>query len=449
MSAGSPLSPADSRLSPADPPRSAAVARLPLIAAALVAVAVAGGQLLAASGVQLGVPLPPFQAHLRPLVSPLMLPCAAVLAGATLLAPRLVARPQSPLFMVLALSGLSLLVGMSTNLARSGVHGLWAVFDTGRGGSHEAANEYLPGLWALRHGVQAYIHHFPSLIPVLPVHVRGNPPGPLVALHLLGINRAEALAALCIGLGSLCAPLSYVLGRTLGGERRGVTAGVLCAFSPALALLGVTSVDYVFAALGMACACLLLSPKPVGRAGGAALVPVAAFSSWLLLAIPAWAVLQTWLHRGRRPALLLGGSVALALALGWLLGTLWLGYDPTATLAATEKAYRHGISAQRPYAYWLLGSPAAWVIALGLPVAWALARAVSVRDPAALALAALVISAAVLGFTKAETERIWLPFVPLACVAAARALPARRLAPALWLLTGQALLVSLLIDTTW
>ena len=41
--------------------------------------------------------------------------------------------------------------------------------------------------------------------------------------------------------------------------------------------------------------------------------------------------------------------------------------------------------------------------------------------PAALGLVVVVAVAAVGGYTKAETERIWLPFVPLACVAAAEA----------------------------
>ena len=39
------------------------------------------------------------------------------------------------------------------------------------------------------------------------------------------------------------------------------------------------------------------------------------------------------------------------------------------------------------------------------------------RPPSALAV--IVVVSAVAGFTKAETERIWLPYVPLACAAAA------------------------------
>jgi hypothetical protein len=55
----------------------------------------------------------------------------------------------------------------------------------------------------------------------------------------------------------------------------------------------------------------------------------------------------------------------------------------------------------------------------------------------------------VLGLTKAETERIWLPFVPLACIAASAAAPAARLRPMLAALAVQGLAVELLFFTVW
>ena len=70
------------------------------------------------------------------------------------------------------------------------------------------------------------------------------------------------------------------------------------------------------------------------------------------------------------------------------------------------------------------------------PIAWLAARALDGGDPAALALAAVVVVSALAGFTKAETERIWLPFVPLACVAAA-AVPISRLRPLLGALASR------------
>ena len=53
------------------------------------------------------------------------------------------------------------------------------------------------------------------------------------------------------------------------------------------------------------------------------------------------------------------------------------------------------------------------------------------------------------GYTKAETERIWLFLVPLACVAAAPVLAGRRIAPVLALLAAQALAVEVLFATVW
>ena len=209
-----------------------------------------------------------------------------------------------------------------------------------------------------------------------------------------------------------------------------------------------TSVDYVFAALGTAIAWLLVAPGRRALVAGCCLAAVGSFASWLLLAIPAWAVLVVLARDGpRRAALVAAGAGAAILAFTLLLA-LTLGYDPIAVLRALGPIYRHGIAAHRPYAFWLLGSPVAWGAMLGLPLAWLALCAGGTRDPAALALAALVLVSSAAGFTKAETERVWLPFVPLACVAAA-ALPVRRLTPLLAALACQAVAVEVLFNTVW
>ena len=69
-------------------------------------------------------------------------------------------------------------------------------------------------------------------------------------------------------------------------------AAVLIAFTPALVLFGVTSVDYAFAALGTATAWLLVCAGPRAAHWPAARWPrCGSFFSWLLPAIAAWAVL--------------------------------------------------------------------------------------------------------------------------------------------------------------
>jgi hypothetical protein len=84
-----------------------------------------------------------------------------------------------------------------------GTAGWSHVFDLGPGGSFEAKFEYLPALPALRRGVAHYVGHFAQLLPGLPTHTKGNPPGPLVAMHLLGLTTPGRLAAACMIVGSL------------------------------------------------------------------------------------------------------------------------------------------------------------------------------------------------------------------------------------------------------
>jgi methylthioxylose transferase len=125
------------------------------------------------------------------------------------------------------------------------------------------------------------------------------------------------------------------------------------------------------------------------------------------------------------------------------------GFDPIGTLRATEQVYRFGIASERPYSYWLPGSPTAFLLMLGLPVAWLALRALGAGDDAAIAIFAVIAVAAVAGLTKAEVERIWLFLAPFACLAAASAMREPRLRPVLALLALQALAWELVWNTLW
>jgi methylthioxylose transferase len=401
------------------------------------------------AGGRLGTALPPFVSPWAPRAGALAAVSAAVLVAGALAAPLAARHLRSPLAFASALFLLALTLGLALNLARDGTRGWYAIFQTGPHGSFEAKWEYLPGLPALSYGAHFFLDHFAELVPALPVNPAGHPPGLLLTLHGLGIDSARGMAALCIGTGALTAPLAYDLGRTLGDEERGRTAGLLTAFAPSLLLFGITSADYIYATLGIAAACLLVRPGAAARGGGAAVLAVAAFFSWLLLAVAAWAALVVLLRDGRRRAVQLAAVCAVAVA--GLNGALaaWTGYDPIGALRSTEAVYRNSLASVRPYAFWAFGSPTAWLVMLGLPTAWLALRSLSRRDPAALALGAVVMAAAVLGFTKAETERIWLPFVPLACVAAAASIELRKVRPLLMALAAQALAVELLFYTIW
>ncbi len=398
---------------------------------------------------RLGTALPPFAISWAPRAGGLAPLSVLVLVGAALGAPPLVGLLRRPAIFAASLFALALVLGLALNLARNGVRDWYAIFDTSPHGSFEAPNEYLPGLPALSYGVRFFLDRFAELVPAEPVNVAGHPPGLLLTLHLLHISSARGLAALCVGAGALTALLAYDLGRTLLGEERGRVAGLLTAFAPSLLLYGVTSADYMYASLGLASACLLVRPRAAPRLAGAALAALAAFFSWLLLALPAWAAIVVWRREGLRRAVLMALACALAIVAFNGALALWVGYDAIGALRATSSVYHHSIASIRPYWFWVLGSPTAWGVMLGLALAVPALRALVARDPAAVALAAVVLASAVLGFTKAETERIWLPFVPLACVAAAAGLDPRRLRLILLLLAAQALAVELLFFTTW
>jgi methylthioxylose transferase len=397
----------------------------------------------------LGTATPPFVMVWGPRAHPLALASLAVGALAVALAPRLVTAADRPASFAARVLALALGLGLAVNVARAGTRGWDAIFDLRPGGSFEAANEYLPGLPALSYGTRFYLDRFAELVPSMPVNVAGHPPGPLLLLHATGITSAAGVAALCIGVGALGAPLTYALGRVLGAERDARTAAVLFACSPLTLLFGVTSFDYLFATCGLGAACLLAGERRATRAAGAIALAAATMLSWALLAIGAWAAVLAWRRRGPLAAAELAAACAAAwLALNGALAFAY-GYDPIATLRATEHVYRHSVASVRPYAFWAVGSPVAWGVMLGLPIAAGALRALARGSDPAVAVAVVVLVAAAGGFTKAETERIWLFLVSLACVAAAPYVAPRRLTLAVAALVAQALVVELLFDTIW
>jgi hypothetical protein len=401
-------------------------------------------------GTVLGTATPPFVMGWLPRVDAWAVAAAAALGAIVAGGPALLLRVRSPLAFLVGATALALAAGLALGAARTGTRGWDAIFDTGPGGSFEAKNEYLPGLPALSYGPRFFLDHFAELAPAVPVNVAGHPPGLILFADWAGLTTPARLAALCIAAAVACTPLTYALGRGLErGEQRARIAALLAAAAPGLLLLGVTSADAVYAALGTATAALLVRRAWPARVAGAGLLAVAAFCSWALLAIGAFAAVVAWRRWGWRDAL----ALAVVCAVPFLVFNAWLagayGYDAIGTLRATEAVYRRSLADVRPYWFWSLGSPIAWAAMAGLPLAGAWLLAVRRRDPAALGLAVVIVVASVAGFTKAETERIWLPFVPLACAAAATVVSPRTLRAVLAALVLQALAVQLLFETVW
>lgn len=425
---------------------------LPFTVMAAVALVVAVGLTLTAVleprafGSWLGAPLPPLFAFWSPTFGAWSVAAVAAVAAAVLAAPRL----ASGRLGALVFAGAAFVLGLGLRLASSAARDGPAAWAAPFGDEPRAGTEYLPALPGIEGlGAVAYLDRFAAIMPTLPVHASAHPPGTIVLLHLLGIDTATAMAALTIVVGALAVPLTYALGRTVLGERHARVAALLLAFCPAALLYGATSVDAMFATLALVAAVPLASRARLARPLGAAALALASLFSWALLAIGAWATLLAWLRWGLGPAVrvALWSGAAVVAANALLYATI--GYDPIAALDTAGHLYGIGVSGVRPYWYWVLGSPAAFAIAIGLPLTWLVARAAALRHSPALALVALVATAALLGFSKAETERIWLFMAPLACIAAAPLLGENRLRLVIALLAAQALATELLFYTLW
>lgn len=420
---------------------------VPVAGFAVIAATLVWGLIAEAAGVELGMPSPPLLYDWDPAATLLALPAAALIAGAALAAPRLRAPTSiSPAaFAALALA-LGLVLRLALAAARGGVEAWYAVYEVP---SFEGPNEYLPALPALDFGLRFFLDTFAEIGTALPVHAVGHPPGLLSTLHLLGISTPEGMAALTIGVGALSIPLAYLLARELLDEVRARTATLLYVFAPSAVIGGATSADALFATLAVLAALALLARSRVARATGPAALALASFFSYANLAIGAFAAIVTLRHEGPRRALGLSAACALGLAVFYGVLHLATGFDPIGALRSTEIVYGEGIASRRPYGFWLLGSPVSFLVAAGLPIAWLALRSLGARDTVAVALFAVVAISAVLGFSKAETERIYLFLVPLLCIAAASQLSKRRLGAVIAALAVQALATELLFFTVW
>ena len=425
-------------------------AALPWAAATVGAIVVAGGLYLRrATDTVLGAPYPPSLGNLDVAAHPLLLVAVPAFAAAVALAPRLLDPRLRPAAVATALLASTLVLRLALAAGRGGT-GAWdRVFDRER--SFEADNEYLPALSSLDYGTRFFLDRFAELVPSFPVHVAGHPPGLLLVMDALQITTPARLAALCIGVGALSAPLTYALARAVLAEPAARLAGLLMALSPGALMFGVTSADAIYCTLGLLAAWPLAHASGRARLLGAVVLAAVSLFAWSLLAVGAWAAFVALRREGWRSALALAavcGAVLLAFHGAFAAAT---GFDPVGTIRATEEVYRAGVASMRPYWYWILGSPVGFLLVLGLPIAWLALRDLATGSPEALAIFAVLAIAAVMGFTKAETERIWLFFAPFVCLAAARALAARPAAvtPVAALCAAQALAHELTFDTVW
>ncbi len=391
---------------------------------------------------RLGVATPPFVADWAPKLHPLAAVSLVVLAAGCAAAPRLLA--LRPVAFVAALWAIALALGLALNAARLGTAGWSAVFDLRRGG--EAVNEYLPGLPAIGYGVRFYLDRFAELVPSQPVNVAGHPPGPLLLVHALGHPLGRR-----VGGTVHRRRLAHRAADLRAGARSPARAHRAHRRAPGRLLAGRAARRRDLVRLRLR--------RARHRRGRAARPPP---------------------RRGRRRGARRRGAVLVGASRGGGVGRARrrgaqrrpggpdrrrrlrrgddrtrgghgrrLGLRPDRDPARDRRRLRpqHRLHAALP----VLGVRLRGGLGRHARAADRRSSAAGLvrRDAAAVALAAVLAAAALAGFTKAETERIWLFLVPFACTAAAPSLADRRLRPVLALLAAQALVVQALFATVW
>jgi methylthioxylose transferase len=427
-------------------------------AALLVVVAVVVGVWLLERGVALHVDAPPLGAQWLPHVGPGTVPAVLVAMLVVLRGPELAARlPWRPLL------GVSAVTALAWTMSLALVDG-WR---RGVAGRLTTDTEYLhdvPRVGDIGAMLQVFADRILGLQPESwTTHVAGHPPGALlvfVGLDRIGLPGGVPAALLCVLVGSSAGVAVAVTLRALGAEaaaRAALPFGVLL---PGAIWIGV-SADGLFAgvlawgvallALGAARSRLDIPAVAASAAGGLVLGASLYLSYGLVLAglFPLAVAITT---RRVAPLLVAGAGVAAVVAAFAAAGFWWFdGYEQVKI-----RYYQPGeYGLERPYSYWVWADLACLAVVLGPAGVAGLRRVFTPARGQPGALVALcgaavlaVLAADLSGLSKAEVERIWLPFA-VWLIAATALLPVRQVR---WWLGAQAvvaLAVNHLLLTTW
>ncbi|MDG3010883.1 hypothetical protein G4X40_12060 [Rhodococcus sp. D2-41] len=291
-------------------------------------------------------------------------------------------------------------------------------------------------------------------------HVSGHPPGALLTfvwLDRIGLGGGAWAGALCVAVGSSAAMAVLVAVRALGDETLARRVAPFVVLAPTAIWIAVSADGYYAGVTAWGLALLALGATRSTWAAMAASLGAGVLLGWgiylnyglVLMGLPAIAVLVT--ARNYRP--LLGAVIgALAVAAAFTASGFWWfeGYS------LVQQRYWQGIAQNRPFAYWAWANLASLVCAVGLAPAAALNRVFTLselRSRKALNLLVVACLVAVLAadlsaLSKAETERIWLPFA-VWLIAAPGLLPTHSHRFWLCVQAATALLLNSLILTNW
>ncbi|PCG86748.1 hypothetical protein CIB93_07345 [Streptomyces sp. WZ.A104] len=305
-----------------------------------------------------------------------------------------------------------------------------------------------------------------------PAHVAGHPPGAtltFVWLDRIGLGGGAWAALWCVVVGSSAALAVLITVRVLADERLARRAAPFLVLAPAAVWAGVSADGYFTAVAAWSVALLALAATgrvrfpAVAALGGGLLFGWTCYLSYGLGLMAAVLLAVLVLTRTARPVpLFLLGALVVPVAFTFAGFNWWTAYH------LLVERYYQGAGGVRPYGYWVWANLACATLAAGLAAVAGLRRS-AVAAPGAvralrsgpataspegrLALLVLAALAALLaadlsGMSKAETERIWQPFL-LWLLPAAALLPRRRVR--YWLVASAvpALLINHLLWTGW
>ena len=257
-------------------------------------------------------------------------------------------------------------------------------------------------------------------------HVSGHPPGALLTfvwLDRIGLGGGAWAGLLCLLVGSSAAAAVVVAVRALADESTARLAAPFVAVTPTAIWVAVSADGYFAGVAAWGITLLALAARGTGRVpilAGAAAGLLLGWGIFLnyglgLIALPAVAVLIAAKDlrsalRAAAPAVLVALAVVAAFAVA---GFWWFdGYT------LVQERYWQGIALNRPFQYWSWANLASVVCAIGLGSVAGVARTFDIAAIRRRSGFHLVVLAALLAIacadlsmlSKAETERIWLPF---------------------------------------
>jgi len=264
----------------------------------------------------------------------------------------------------------------------------------------------------------------------------------------MGMGSLWWAAGLVILAGASAVAAVMVALKEVAGESCARKAAPFLILAPTAIWIATSADAFYMGVSSWGIALLIIATGRKGRrsdllaTAGGLLLGITGFLSYGLVPLGAVALLVSLSRGSWRPALIALGMV-LAVVVAFGLSGLWWWTGLQATIGAYFRvAPRFG-----HYWFFVVSNLAAFALALGPAVAAGLAR---LRDPKVWLLAGgalvAVAVAEISGLSKAEVERIWLPFAPW-LLAGALALERRRL----WLgvQAATAISIQLLVRTPW